>query len=151
MPWKEKARIYATLLIGKIEDFDKINDHWNAYIEQVEQYFIANEIKEEKKVAVMLSPVGIKTYGLLRNLSTPAKLSDVFFKTICGLMKHYRNMIVHLSPKPLLIAERFRFHKRNQLEGEPVSTYLGELKKLTLYCESGASLPSIASTCERSR
>ena len=55
-------------------------------------------------------------------------------------MKHYRNMIVHLSPKPLLIAERFRFHKRNQLEGEPVSTYLGELKKLTLYCESGASL-----------
>ena len=43
----------------------------------------------------------------------------------------------HLSSKPQLKAERFCFHKRNQLE---VSTYLGELKKLTLYCESGASL-----------
>lgn len=41
--------------------------------------------------------------------------------------------------KLLLIAERFCFHKRHQLEGEPISN-LGELKKLTLHCESGASL-----------
>ena len=40
----------------------------------------------------------------------------------------------------MLIANRFRFHKRNQLKSEPVSTYLSELKKLTLYCESRASL-----------
>ena len=46
----------------------------------------------------------------------------------------------HLPPKPLFIAERFRFHKRNQLEGETVSSYIVELKKLTLYCEFGASL-----------
>ena len=43
----------------------------------------------------------------------------------------------HLSSKPQLKAERFCFHKRNRLE---VSTYVGELKKFTLYCESGASL-----------
>ena len=49
----------------------------------------------------------------------------------------------HLSSKPQLKAERVCFHKRNQLEGEPVSTYLGELKKLTLYCESGGSLNGV--------
>ena len=134
MQQKEKVRIYAIMPIGKIEAFGETNDDWNAYVERVEQYFIANEIKEEKQVAVMLSLIGNKTYGLLRNLSAPAKPSELSFKTTVETLQQ------HLSPKPLLIAERFRFRKRNHLEGEPVSTYLAELKKLTLYCEFGASL-----------
>ena len=85
-------------------------------------------------MAVMLSLMGNKTYGLLRNLSAPAKPSSLSFKDIVETLQK------HLSPKPLLIAKRFRFHKRNQLEGETVSNYLGELKKLSLYCEFGTNL-----------
>ncbi|KAL9954326.1 hypothetical protein ACROYT_G041847 [Oculina patagonica] len=108
----EKIRAFATMPIGKIEAFDETNDDWNAYVERIEQYFIANEIKEEKQMAVILSLMGNKTYGLLRNLAAPAKPSSLSFKTIVETLEK------HLSPKPLLIAERFRFHKRNQLEGE---------------------------------
>ena len=86
--------------IGKIEAFDEINGDWNAYVERVEQYFIANGIKEEKQVAVMLSLMGNKTYGLLRNLSAPEKPSSLSFKDIVETLQK------HLSPKPLLIAER---------------------------------------------
>ena len=32
------------MLTGKTEAFDEINDNRKAYIEQVEQYFITNEI-----------------------------------------------------------------------------------------------------------
>ena len=46
--------------IGKIETFDETNDDWNAYVERLEQYFIANEIKDNKQVAVMLSLMGKK-------------------------------------------------------------------------------------------
>ena len=46
----------------------------------------------------------------------------------------------HLTPKPLLIAERFLFQKRNHLQAETVTTYISELKELTLYCEFGARL-----------
>ena len=120
--------------IGKIETFDETNDDWNAYVERIKQYFIANEIKDNKQVAVMLSLMGNKTYGLLRNLAAPAKPSSLYFKTIVETLQK------HLSPRPLLIAERFRFHKRNQLEGETVSSYLAELKKLSLYCEFGTNL-----------
>ena len=59
--------------IGKIEAFDETNDDWNAYVERIEQFFIANEIKDNKQVAVMLSLMGNKTYGLLPNLAAPAK------------------------------------------------------------------------------
>ena len=51
--------------IGKIEAFDETNDIWNAYIERVEQYFIDNDIKEDKQVAMILILIGNKTYGLL--------------------------------------------------------------------------------------
>ncbi|PFX27500.1 Uncharacterized protein K02A2.6 [Stylophora pistillata] len=78
--------------------------------------------------------MGNKTYGLLRNLSAPVKPSSLSLITIVETLQK------HLSPKPLLIAERFCFHKRNQLEGETISTYIAESKKLTLYCEFGASL-----------
>ncbi|XP_039602322.1 uncharacterized protein K02A2.6-like [Polypterus senegalus] len=46
----------------------------------------------------------------------------------------------HLSPKPLLIAEHFRFHKRNQNDGETIAAYVAELKKLSEYCQFGDGL-----------
>ena len=41
----------------------------------------------------------------------------------------------HYSPKPLIIAERFRFHKRNQEEGESISQFVAVLKQLSEHCE----------------
>ena len=46
----------------------------------------------------------------------------------------------HLSPKSLIIAERFRFHKRHQHEGETATQYIAELRKLSEYCNFGANL-----------
>ena len=37
----------------------------------------------------------------------------------------------HYSPKPLINAERFRFHKRNLEEGESVSQFVAVLKWLS--------------------
>ena len=36
-----------------------------------------------------------------------------------------------MKPKPLIIAERFKFHRPNQREGETVAQYLAELRNLT--------------------
>ena len=46
----------------------------------------------------------------------------------------------HLCPKPLEIAERFRFYKRNQQERETVLAYAADLKKLATHCNFGANL-----------
>ena len=40
----------------------------------------------------------------------------------------------HLAPKPLVIAERFRFHKREQKEGESIKAYAASLQKLAEHC-----------------
>lgn len=49
-------------------------------------------------------------------------------------------MQAHLSPKPHVIAERFRFHKRNQTKEESIMAYVAELIKLSEHCKFGAAL-----------
>lgn len=51
--WRWEFRSHAVkreIPIGTTEAFNEINDDCNAYVEQVEQYFIANKIKEEKQL-----------------------------------------------------------------------------------------------------
>ena len=120
--------------IGKIESFDETQEKWETYVERVEQFFLANNIDEDHQVPTLLSLIGSKTYTLLRDLLTPDKPATKSFQEIVTTLQQ------HLSPKPLEIAERFRFYKRNQREGETVLTYVADLKKLATHCNFGANL-----------
>ncbi|MCG8032935.1 MAG: DDE-type integrase/transposase/recombinase [Candidatus Thiodiazotropha taylori] len=120
--------------IGKIEPYDEGIEKWSSYQERLEEYFAVNEIANEKKVSALLTLLGGKTYSLLRNLTAPDRPSTKSYDDLTALLKN------HLSPKPLIIAERFRFHKRNQHDGETVTQYLAELRKLAEYCNFGTNL-----------
>ena len=71
---------------------------------------------------------------MLRNLTLPDKSGNKIFRGIANLLKE------HLSPNPSIIAERFRFHRRRQQEGESVNEYVAVLKKLAEHCEFGENL-----------
>ena len=43
-------------------------------------------------------------------------------------------------PKPLVIAERFKFHKRNQMATETIAEYCAALRKHATYCQFGTFL-----------
>ena len=53
---------------GHLQEFDTDLEPITAYLERVELYFSANGIGEDKKLAILLSVIGPKTYGVLRNL-----------------------------------------------------------------------------------
>ena len=56
-------------LIASIEAFNIDHDNWSAYVERVEQYFIANGIDDaNKKKGTLLTVIGSETYSLVRNL-----------------------------------------------------------------------------------
>ena len=46
----------------------------------------------------------------------------------------------HFKPKSLVIAERFPFHRRTQVEAESINEYIAELRRLTTHCKFGAFL-----------
>ena len=109
--------------IGQIDPFIVGKDDWTLYVERLTEYLVANGIEsKDKKRAVLVTLMGSQAYELLASLVAPQKPSTKKFDEIVTLMTNY------LKPKPLIIAERYNFHKRNQKEGETVSQYLAELK-----------------------
>ncbi|XP_062608629.1 uncharacterized protein K02A2.6-like [Saccostrea cucullata] len=120
--------------IGKIEQFDDSVESWESYEERLQAFFLANDIDNNHKVPALISLIGPKTCTLLKNLIAPAKATE---KSIKDLLKALRE---HLSPKPSVIAERFRFHKRNQRPDESVLSYMAELRNLATHCQFEAAL-----------
>ena len=90
--------------------------------------------RRARHAAVLLSVIGASNYLLLRNLISPASPKDKSFADLMAVLKG------HFAPKPLTIAERFKFHRRYQKEGETVTEYVAELGCLSKHCEFGTAL-----------
>ena len=115
--------------IGSVQEYRSENELFSAYLERVQLFFIANDVADAKKVAVFLSVVGSKTYSLLRSLVAPALPQEKSFAELVETLRR------HFEPKPVVIAERFHFHRRSQAVGESIADYLAELRRLSAHCE----------------
>ena len=95
----------------------------------MDQYFLANDIVDEKKkVAVFSTVIGGETYSLLRNLVAPAKPAIQSLADLTNVLKK------HLNPTPIVIAERYKFYDRCQKEDETLSEFIASLRKLSAHC-----------------
>ena len=120
--------------IGCLDELQVGTEDFDCYIERMEQYFIANDVPEAKKVATFLSAIGAKAYELLHNLVAPDSPKDKRFNDLVKTLR------AHLKPKPLVITERFKFHKRMQQQEESVAEYIVTLKHLATHCDFGTFL-----------
>ena len=124
----------ASNTIGQLTEFDPTSDSVAAYVERTQLFFIANNIEENKQVAVFLSAIGPRTYKLLRDLMAPTVPKDKKLDEIISVMMQ------HYEPKPLVIAERFYFHRRQQNVGESIAEFVAELRRLATHCAFEAYL-----------
>ena len=56
---------------GSVLPFDPEKEDWNAYVERLDYYLVANGVTEEhdtKKVAILMSNCGPTVYGTIRSL-----------------------------------------------------------------------------------
>ena len=107
----------------------------SSYLERINLFMAASGTADDKKVAVLLSSVGLAAYTVLRDLCRPELPETQTLAALTELLeKHYK-------AKPLVIAERFYFGQRNQKEGESIAEYVAELRRLSAYCEYEEFLP----------
>lgn len=66
---------------------------------------------------------------MLKNLIAPKTVNEVTFSEI------EKVITVHFMPTRNIVAERFKFYKRNQSAGETLSEYIVELKTMATTCE----------------
>ena len=121
-------------IIGNIAEYDSAKEDVVSYLERFKMFLDANDIvTATKQRSVFLSTVGPQTYKLLRSLSNN-KPQDKTYAELKGLLTN------HLQPRPNVIAQRYKFFKRDRLSSESVSAYLAELGKLSEFCEFGDRL-----------
>ena len=75
-----------------------------------------------------------QSYALLLNLLSPVPQKTKSFRDIVDILRQ------NFEPKPLVIAERFRFHHRGQGPGESVANFVAELRLIAMNCEFGTHL-----------
>ena len=68
---------------------------------------------------------------MLKSLTTPTLPAE------CELKRLKEVLVQQYKPTPLIIAERFAFHKRDQLPEEKVYDFLIELRRLARSCDFG--------------
>lgn len=89
-------------IVGHMEVFDESAEQWLTYVERFERFVTANGLLGERKLSVFLSVMGPATYGLLRSLIAPDKPGTKTYEQTVETLQ------LHFSPKPIVIAERFR-------------------------------------------
>ena len=138
----------STSLFGVLGEFDPSTELFTAYLERLEQFFIANSIgqcsadasqeviaaADKKKVAVFISVMGKNSYAILRDLCSPDSPKDNSFSQLCDKLKD------HYKPKRLEVAETYRFHRCVQEENESVSAYSARLRRYASTCNFGEFL-----------
>ena len=72
-------------LLGRINEYDSTKEDWQQYVERVDHFFIANAITDaDRKKSAFLAVIGPTTYGLLRNLVSPAKPGEKAYDNSIG-------------------------------------------------------------------
>ncbi|XP_063635189.1 uncharacterized protein K02A2.6-like [Cydia splendana] len=124
----------AKMSVGKMDAFDRNKDNWATYIDRLEQYFIVNDVQDDRKVPLLITAMGADSYDLLVTLCTPTKPSEKTYNELVKLMSS------HLQPRPSVLAERYKFRQRKQSKNESIADFIADLQKLTKYCEFGTWL-----------
>ena len=126
---------------GHIDEFRSENESIEAYLERIDIYFKANDIRDEKKMSIFLSVLGGKAYSVLRDLLGPVKPQEKPFGELKSELKR------HFQPKKIVIAERFHFHRRNQAPEESVADFIAQLRRLATHCQFGDHLNEALRDC----
>lgn len=113
----------------RFDRFDDSVESFDDYIDRLTAYFDLNNVIQDKKVKILVTALSPKLFSLLKSLLFPKTYTDKTYEELVNILKN------HLNPKPLVIPSRFTFINRKQKEGESVSSYIAELRKLSLNCQ----------------
>ena len=102
---------------GSVGEFFPEREQWDTYVDQLQNYFVANDIgAEAKKRDILLS------------ISKVTKLSDLSYEDLVKLVKE------HFHSRRSEIVQCFHFISRLRQLNEIIADFVAELRKLSEFC-----------------
>ena len=111
----------AAALIGCIEPFDASGNDWETYAPRLEQYLDANSIREEKKVATLLTLIGGTNLPARPKLGRPSRSEDEKLRRVdrradsafCPCPSRHCRTLSILQARPSALARRWLLTSQN--------------------------------------
>lgn len=122
-------------LIGHIEPMVS-GGNFRAYEDRVRQFIKVNKIKDDALTPLFITIVGAEVQELLMSLTVPDLPSSKKFEELMDLLRE------HFAPKANKRAERYKFNRAKQEDGESIKEFIIRLKTLAQTCEFGDFIPS---------
>ncbi|XP_075556552.1 uncharacterized protein LOC142588603 [Dermacentor variabilis] len=125
--------------MAKFLDFEPFVDDGEedfiSYVERFDHYGKVTQNKNDSlKKSAFITAIGKRPYKTLKDLLLPAKPEDKSFNEIVAVLKE------HYSPGSKVIAERFKFNRRYQMERQTISVFAVELRHMAARCDFGPFL-----------
>lgn len=116
-------------IFGNIGEFAEDREDFDNYCDRFEAFATTNGFDDDKRSALFLATVGSETFKLLKDVLSPEHPNT---KTYAELKK---TLSEHFNPKPIVIAERFKFWSATQGDTESVGNFIVRLKNLASNCK----------------
>jgi len=124
---------------GNVREFDPAKESIEDFQQCLEFYCLANNIKTEDKAQIarkktlFITMLG-QTFAKLRDLANPRPVTDLSLDAIVEVLT------THYWPHTIEIAERYKFFKCVQEDGEQVAEFVANLRHQAKTCNFGQYL-----------
>ena len=124
----------ATPSTPLLEPFNSSKDDWNAWSRRFEQWLTLSSYSTgnnapTKKRAAFCTYIDSATFKLLCSLCAPKKPEELTFDQLKAKLDS------QYGTKKLVLAERYQFYNCKQREGQSLTDYIAELRRLAITCE----------------
>ena len=120
--------------VPSIQPFDSSTEDWSSWSRRFDQWltispYATGDDATSKMRAAFLTFIGSSAFKLLCSLCAPTKPEECSYKTL------KEKLDSQYGVKRLVLAERHRFYNYKQQEGQTLTVYLAELRKLAATCD----------------
>lgn len=129
-----KIKVFGN--IGTMPEYQLLGD-WPIYQDRLEQYFAANMIESDRRVAVLLTSIGDQTYKILRDVCDPDPPSSKSYEQLITILRN------QFSPRTSVFRSRILFYSLMQSPEEKINDWYIRIKNNAISCKFGHALDSI--------
>ena len=127
---------------GSLSEFNSATTSWRSYVDQLNYYFVANDITtDKKKVAILLSACGPATFKTIESVVDAETLKDSSYADLV------KRLSEHYDPVPSSIVQRYKFYTRSREEGESIADFVASLREIAKYCDYKDTLNMMLRYC----
>ncbi|KAK9506977.1 hypothetical protein O3M35_008816 [Rhynocoris fuscipes] len=131
---EENKNVSPQNYIGHLREFSLKTD-WSVYKIQLMQYFLCNNVVDEKcKKAILLNALTEDAFRLVTNLLIPASPCDV------PLAEVFECLDRHFMSRKSKFSNRYKFYNSFKEDNEKVNDWLVRVTGLASHCDFGPEL-----------